>query len=313
MSPPVTRREFLGTTVGVAALGAIGQATPSGLPTRAFGRTGLTVPVLAFGCGSRFLAYKDVDEALRVLEDAIAQGVTYLDTAAGYGNGESERRLGLLMGRRRKDVILATKIPENMRSRDAALKAVEASLQRLQTDRLDVLHLHSLGHEDDLAAIERPDGAITALYELRDQKVARAVGMTSHTNGAVMARAIERHDLDCVQMAMNPARALQFEELALPAAVKKQLGIVCMKVTGQEKLVGVGSGQADMKSLVRYALSLPVSCAVVGMPRREFIQENVALARSFAPMSPAEMERVRQQVAPAHASVAAFFANHADA
>jgi uncharacterized protein len=161
--------------------------------------------------------------------------------------------------------------------------------------------------------MERPDGAIKALYELRDQKVVRAVGMTSHTNGLVMARAIERHDLDCVQIAMNPARALDFEDHALPAAVKKQLGIVVMKVTGQEKLVGAGTGQADMTSLVRYALSLPVSSAVIGMPRREFIAENLALAKAFTPMSPAEMDRVRQRVAPAQASVAAFFANHADA
>jgi uncharacterized protein len=313
MSVPVTRREFLGTTMAVAALGALGQAAPGALPQRPFGRTGMTVPVLAFGCGSRFLAYKDPNEALGVLEHVIDQGVTYLDTATSYGNGESERRIGMLMGRRRRDVILATKIPDSMRTRDAALKAVEASLERLQTDRLDVLHLHSLGNEDDLAAMERPDGAIKALYELRDQKVARAVGMTSHTNGLVMARAIERHDLDCVQIAMNPARALDFEDHALPAAVKKQLGIVVMKVTGQEKLVGAGAGQADMTSLVRYALSLPVSTAVIGMPRREFIAENLALAKAFTPMSPAEMDRVRQRVAPAQASVAAFFANHADA
>lgn len=313
MTVPVTRREFLGTTIGVAALGTMGQTASSGLPRRPFGKTGLTVPILAFGCGSRFLSYKDENEAVRVLEHVIDQGITYLDTAVGYGNGESERRVGLVMKRRRGDVMLATKIPESMRTRDAALKAVEESLKRLQTDRLDVLHLHSLGGEDDLAAMSRPDGAITALYELRDQKVARCIGITSHTDGRVMARAIEQHELDCVQMAMNPARALGFEEHALPAATRKQLGIILMKVTAQEKLVGAGAGQADMASLVRYALSLPVSCAVVGMPRREFIDENIGLARAFTPMSPSEMDRVRQQVVPAQASVSAFFATHADA
>ena len=77
-----------------------------------------------------------------------------------------------------------------------------------------------------------------ALYELREQKVARFIGMTSHTDGAVMAKAIEHNDVDCVQMAMNPARANRFEELALPAARKKNLGIMLMKVTAQEKLLG---------------------------------------------------------------------------
>ena len=96
------------------------------------------------------------------------------------------------MATRRKDVFLATKVPTRARTRDAALKEVEASLKRLQTDHLDLLHLHSLGDEADLAKIEAPDGAIKALYELREQKVTRFIGMTSHTDGAVMAKAIEQ-------------------------------------------------------------------------------------------------------------------------
>ena len=74
----------------------------------------------------------------------------------------------------------------------------------MQTDRLDLLHLHSLTTGEDLQKIEAKDGAMKALYELREQKVARFIGMTSHTDGAVMAKAIEHNDLDCVQMAMNP-------------------------------------------------------------------------------------------------------------
>ena len=150
------------------------------------------------------------------------------------------------MKTRRKEVWLATKIPAAARTRDAALREVEQSLKRLQTDRVDLLHLHSLGDEADLAKIEAKDGAIHALYQLREQKVTRAIGMTSHTDGAVMAKAIEHNDLDCVQMAMNPARALRFEELALPAAKKKNLGVILCKVTAQEKLVGHGTGKAGM-------------------------------------------------------------------
>jgi predicted aldo/keto reductase-like oxidoreductase len=236
-----------------------------------------------------------------------------VDTAVAYGNGESERRVGLVMRTRRNDVVLATKIPRSARTRDAALRQVEASLKRLQTDHLDVLHLHDLGDEQDLAAIEAPDGAIKALYQLRDQKVTRAIGMTSHTDGAVMAKAIEHNDLDCVQMAMNPARALQFEELALTAAKKKNLGVILMKVTSQEKLVGAGPGKADISSLLRYALSLPVSTVVVGMPKREFITENIAIARGFTPMSEQEIDTVRKAVAPQQAAVATFFSDHVDA
>jgi aryl-alcohol dehydrogenase-like predicted oxidoreductase len=288
-------------------------AAAAALPRRTLGRTGLEVSVLAFGCGSRFLMYKDEEVALQVLEHAIDGGINYLDTAVAYGNTESERRVGLLMKRRRKDVHLATKMPETARTRDAVLREAEASLKRLQTDHVDVMHLHSLSDEADLAKIEAPDGALKALYELRDQKVARFIGMTSHTDGRVMAAAIEHNDLDCVQMAMNPARAAHFEELALPAANRKKLGVLLMKVTAQEKLVGDGPGKADMQSLVRYALSLPVATMVIGMPKPEFLEQNIALASAFTPMTPAEMDKLRTRVAPQQAAIASYFATHADA
>src|SRR5829696_4911956 len=285
MARRITRREFIETTTltaaGLAAASADAGAAAAALPTRPFGKTGLQVTCLAFGSGSRFLMYDEEAVALQALNGAIDQGIRYVDTAVAYGNGESERRVGLVMRTRRNEVVLATKIPRSARTRDAALRQVEASLKRLQTDHLDVLHLHDLTDAQDLAAIEAPNGALKALYELRSQKVTRAIGMTSHTDGAVMAKAIEQNDVDCVQMAMNPARALQFVELALPAAKKKNLGIILMKVTSQEKLVGAGPGRTDMTSLLRYALSLPVSTVVVGMPKREFIAENIAIARGF--------------------------------
>ena len=315
----LTRREFLErTTITVASAAAL----PAGLekiaeakgklPQRVLGRTGVKVSILAFGCGSRFLRYENEEEGLQVLNSAIDQGITYFDTAVDYGNGLSETRVGKVMKTRRKEVTLATKIPGRARTRDAALREVEASLKRLQTDHLDVLHLHSLTNEEDLAKIEAPDGALKALYELRDQKVARFIGMTSHTDGLVMAKAIERHDLDCVQMAMNPARANQFELAALPAARKKNLGVILMKVTAQEVLVGEGAGKAGIEPLLRYALSLPISTAVIGMPKKEHLAQNLAIVQGFNPMKDAEMEQLRTQVATQRASLERFFLHHHD-
>jgi len=316
----VSRREFLetsGLAVGaVAAMPALPHALPADataktkLPHRTLGRTGASVSILAMGCGSRFLMYP-ADQATAVLEKAVGLGIDYLDTAEAYGDGESETRLGRFLATRRKDVFLATKIPTRSRTRDAALKEVEASLKRLQTDHLDLLHLHSLGDDADLAKIEAPDGAIKALYELRDQKVTRFIGMTSHTDGAVMAKAVERNDLDCVQMAMNPARASRFEELALPAANKKNLGVILMKVTGQEKLLA--DGGADTASLLRYAWSLPITAAVCGMPKLEFLEANVATARAFSsPLPPAEVEALRKKLAGRQVVLENFFAHHHD-
>ena len=315
----VNRREFLeksGKAVGAVAalpglLTAAGTAESAPvMPRRVLGRTGVSVSILAMGCGSRFLAYP-ADQATAVLEKAVGLGINYLDTAVDYGKGESETRVGRFLAARRRDVFVATKIPPAARGRDAAMREVEASLKRLQTDHVDLLHLHGLADAADLAKIEAPDGALKALYELRAQKVARFVGMTSHADGAVMAKAIDRHDLDCVQMAMNPSRALRFEELALPAANRKNLGVILMKVTGQDKLLG--AGRAETASLLRYAWSLPISTAVCGMPKVEFLDANVAAARAYvSPFSPAEMDRLRRQYAVQTVAMADFFSHHRD-
>ncbi len=312
-----SRREFL--EKGSLAVGAVAAlpglpprtAAPSGaaMPHRTLGRTGVSVSILAMGCGSRFLMYP-ADQASAVVDKAIGLGIDYLDTAIEYGNGESETRLGRVLATRRKEVFLATKVPARSRTRDAALREVEASLKRLQTDHLDLLHVHSVGKDDDLERIEARDGVLKALYELREQKVTRFIGLTSHTDGAVMAKAIERNDIDCVQMAMNPARANRFEELALPAAQKKNLGRLLMKVTAQEKLLGQGG--AEPQALLRYAWSLPVSAVVCGMPKLEQIEANVATACAFAPMPAGEMDQLRSQLAGRQGALEQFFARHHD-
>ena len=303
MTKDISRREFLenvglGAAAGTSLLllkDVAGALPDKGvLPSRTLGRTGAKVSILAFGCGSRFLMYKDEDAATAILNRAIDSGITYLDTAYSYGDGQSETRVGRVMATRRKDVWLATKIPD--RTRDEFLRRLEASLKRLQTDHVDLVHIHSLGQAEDLEKIEAKDGALKGLMEAREQKMARFAGMTSHTNGEVMAKAIERHDLDCVQMALNASRNGRFEELALPAANKKNLGVIAMKVTGQEFLVGEGPGKADMTSLLRYSMSLPVTTAVVGMPKPEMLAHNIEVARAFAPLSGQERDQLQQRL-----------------
>jgi aryl-alcohol dehydrogenase-like predicted oxidoreductase len=319
MANEISRRQFLesiglgaaaGTTLLLMTDGAVATPTADAIPKRTLGRTGAKVSILAFGCGSRFLMYKDEDSASAILNRAIDLGITYLDTAYAYGDGQSETRVGKLMASRRKQVWLATKIPD--RTRDEFLRRLEASLKRLQTDHVDLVHIHSLGHADDLAKIEAPNGALKGLMEAREQKMARFVGMTSHTNGEVMAEAIKRHDLDCVQMALNASRNGRFEELALPAANAKKLGVIAMKVTGQEFLVGDGPGKADMNSLLRYSMSLPVSTAVVGMPRPEMLAHNVETARNYSALSDPEKERLRQQLNPAREGLEKRLVGHLD-
>jgi aryl-alcohol dehydrogenase-like predicted oxidoreductase len=217
-----------------------------------------------------------------------------LDTAYAYGDGKSETRVGKVMATRRKEVWLATKIPD--RTRDGFMRRLEDSLKRLQTDHMDLLHIHHLGHADDLAMIEAPDGALKGLLEAKEQKMTRAIGMTSHTEGSVMAQAIERHPLDAVQMALNPTGTGDFEKTALIAANKRGLGVIAMKVFGQEFLIGSEGGKTDVDTLLRFAMSLPVTTAVTGMPKVEMLEHNVEQARNFSPFSEEKMDLIRRDV-----------------
>jgi uncharacterized protein len=317
MSNDLSRRKFLerlgvGTATGAALplLRSVAHGASSSLPHRTLGRTGASVSILAFGCGSRFLMYAEEDKALAALNRALDLGITYLDTAYAYGDGKSETRVGKVCAVRRKDFFLATKIPD--RKRDDFMRRLEGSLKRLETDHVDLVHIHSLGHSDDLAKIEAADGAIKGLLEAREQKMARFIGMTSHTDGAVMAQAIEHQDLDCVQMALNASRNGHFEELALPAANRKNLGVIAMKVTGQEFLLGAGDGKTDIDSLLRYSMSLPVTTAVIGMPKPEFIEHNTELARNFSPLNGDEAERLRRALAPSRDGLEHKLVGHLD-
>ena len=318
----VSRREFLGTLAASAAVGA--EVEKKALPTRVLGRTGEKVSILAFGCGSRFLMYKEEEKAIEALTRGLDSGITYVDTAYGYGNGVSEERVGKALKGRRKGLFLATKVPE--RKADDAMKIIEGSLKRLQTEQVDLIHIHSLTDEADLAAVEAKDGVMALLHKLRDQKVTRFIGVTSHTNPTVLKTALERHDFDCVQMSLNAALAgmtngqrgmiineelhQSFEKLALPVAKRKKMGVIAMKIYAQEGLVG----QAPPEKLLGYALSLPVTTAVVGMPKLEQIDENVQIARVFKPLAGDEMQRLSGELSQRNKTALDWrFARHVDA
>ena len=119
---------------------------------------------------------------------------------------------------------------------------------------MDLIHIHSLTTEDDLARIEAKGGVLEQLQKLRDQKITRFIGITSHTDPSVLKMALERHDFDCTQMALNaalvgmksgkngmvPNEAIKtsFETAALPVANRKQMGVIAMKVFAQDALIG---------------------------------------------------------------------------
>jgi len=254
--------------------------------------------------------YKSDEEAVQVLNWVIDNGINYLDTAHVYGNGESERRYGMVMKDRRQEVFLVTKLP----ARDAEnfMRQFELSLKRLQTDHLDLLHIHSLGKMDDVDKIGERGGVYEMLTKLKNQKATRFIGFTSHTDGAAAKAALERYDFDCCMMQLNASKAGDFEDLALPVAKKKDMGVIAMKATAQEKLLGSGVGKATIEELLRYSMNLSVAAVNIGMPSFEMVKQNVELARNFKPLSPQEIRAIQDKTAAARASLESFFVHHSD-
>ncbi len=212
MKRRITRRKALALTaaaVGATACGLVAQTSdktkPAPFPTRKLGRSGVDVPILGFGSGSRFFnAFKGKDdEAVAALHYAVDQGITYFDTATSYGNGYSQRMMGQVLRTRRSEIFLITKLKE--RTAAGAMRQFEQSLKRLRTDRLDLVHVHRVDTDEDLAKIEAKGGVLEALYKLRDQKAVRCIGITAHADPAPLAKAIDRNDFDCVQFPLNAA------------------------------------------------------------------------------------------------------------
>jgi hypothetical protein len=322
----ISRREFLEVSaLGSIAATSLGAAGRSEIPTRVLGKTGARVSILAMGGGSRFLMYKQEDEALAAAQRALDLGITYIDSSDDYGkNHLSEQRIGKALKGRRNGVFVATKLSN--RKGDEAARTVEASLKALQLDQVDLIHIHSLTSEDDLARIEAKGGVLEQLLKLREQKLTRFIGITSHTDPTVLQTALERHDFDCTQMALNgalvgmksgtggmvPNAAMKtsFETVALPVANRKKMGVIAMKVFAQDAL----TSDASVEKLLYYSLSLPVATAVVGMPKIEQIERNVELAKAFKPLPKSEMREFSGRLSDKNkAALDLFFSNHIDA
>lgn len=319
----LTRRQFLAYAAAVAAATEIDAAT--GMPKRPLGSTGEKVSLLAFGAGSRWLMYKSEDKALEALHRALQAGINYVDSAASYGDGQSERWIGQYLKSHKKNFFLVTKLGGD-RTYGGTMKLLERSLTHLGVSQVDLLHIHSLGSQEDLRRIEAPEGQLKAMLHAKEQKMTRFIGITCHTDPAVLKTALQRHPFDSVQMALNIAQigharpsdragegmtgASGFEAIAMPVALKKKIGLTAMKVFAQGKLLG----KAPPEILLRYAMTLPVSACVVGMPQLDHLEQNIRVARSFRPLSEEEMKSLPTTVSAAlRASIDRFFSDHADA
>jgi len=193
---------------------------------RLFGRTGLQLSVLGFGCGAvgGLMVRGDPLDQERAVARAIAVGVNYFDTAVQYGNGESEKNLGRVLQKLKPaNAFVGTKVrvpsADFGRIADAVTKSLDDSLARLRRDHVDIFHLHNAitatGGGEALGIRQVLDDVVPAFQRLRQAGKTRFLGLTAVGDTAALHQAIDARAFDSAQVVynmLNPSAAT-----ALPA------------------------------------------------------------------------------------------------
>jgi aryl-alcohol dehydrogenase-like predicted oxidoreductase len=303
---------WLGTAIGTRLMGrasrdppsATALSAPAALPERRLGRTGVMLPIL--GLGGWHLGDAGSERAAHELvETALAEGIRFFDNAESYHGGTSERWLGAALsalGARNQAFLMTKTYDLAHRSRDSAARHLEGGLQRLRTDHLDLWQLHSVRSVDDVDQAFRRGGAMEYIVDAQRQGVVRYIGVTGHQDPAANLRALHYWDegirFDTMQMPLNPLDHHQrsFERQVLPELVKRDIGVIAMKTSADGRLVR--SRVCSAAECHRYAWSLAVSIAVVGMETATLVRENARRAREFDPLSDDERRTLLDRVAP---------------
>jgi hypothetical protein len=280
------------------------QYDTKGLPTTVLGKTGVVIPRMAIGLGSRFLNIATLSEALEMCNYALDNGLYYWDTANSYINEKtgaiSEERLGHIIKYRRKEIFLSTKIAA--RDPDKAKLQIDESLKRLQTDHVDMLKIHSVESPEDVIEICKTGGVLDYISKLKEAGVTRFIGFSGHGNTLALENMVNTGRFDSMLFAMNHYgnNTENRQGTLIPAAKKTGMGVMLMKtVRPKETIQGIETGE-----LVRYALSLEgPDGIVVGMDSKRVVDSNLNILRNFKPMNTSEKSKYSATLSP-------FFQHH---
>jgi aryl-alcohol dehydrogenase-like predicted oxidoreductase len=310
-SHDVSRRKFL---KGAAVLGATTVADRIGMaerqqnegtaakdsdelvPHRPLGKTGIQVSAIALG-GYHLGSAKNQQAANEIVAQAMDAGVNFFDNAWDYHDGHSEEVVGIALKGKRDKVVVMSKVCTHGRGKDVAMRQLEESLRRLQTDHLDLWQIHEVIYENDPELIFAPGGVAEALVQAKQQGKVRAIGFTGHKDPSIHLRMLAHNfPFDTVQMPLNclDANFRSFEKQALPEARKQGIAVLGMKSMGGSGEI-ITHGAATPQEALRYAMSLPVASTISGNESMEILQQNLAIARGFQPMSDREMQDLRQR------------------
>jgi aryl-alcohol dehydrogenase-like predicted oxidoreductase len=271
---------------------ATGDPVSNGMPYRILGETGEKVS--AIGLGGYHLGHPpDPADAIRITRSAIDRGVTFMDNCWDYHLGESERRMGIALrdGYRQK-IFLMTKF--DGRTKDATARQINQSLQRLQTDHVDLIQYHENIRLEDPDRFFAVNGPLEALLEAKKAGKIRYIGFTGHKDPIVHLRMLDlaaQHNFlfDTCQMPLNvmDAHFRSFGHMVLPKLVEQGIGVLGMKSMGDGNLLR--SGVVTPVECLHYALSLPTSVVITGCERMAILDQAIQAAKSFQPLTPAEV------------------------
>lgn len=206
---------------------------------RRLGRLGHRSSVLIYGAAALGEVTQEVADAS--IAQALQAGINHVDVAASYG--EAELRLGAMMPKLRGNIFLATKTGD--RDAEGAWASINRSLERLQTDHLDLIQLHEVGQLDTLDAVTRSGGALEALVRARDEGLVSGIGITGHSHSAPATHleALRRFDFDTVLTPLNrrlwkvPGYADDFAALAAETQAK-DVGLMTIKTIAKRNWPG---------------------------------------------------------------------------
>jgi aryl-alcohol dehydrogenase-like predicted oxidoreductase len=262
---------------------------------RTLGRTGEKVSAIGLG-GHHIGRPKDPAEGIRIVRSAVDRGITFMDNCWDYQDGEAERRMGqALRDGYRQRVFLMTKF--DGRTKASTAKQIDESLQRLQTDVIDLMQYHENIRMEDPDRFFATDGPLEALQEAKKAGKIRYIGFTGHKDPAVHVRMLDVADahgftFDSCQMPLNPmdAHFRSFEKAVVPRLVKAGTAVLGMKSMGDGLLLK--SGTVTPVECLTYALSLPTSVVITGCESMERLDQAIEVARTFKPLTPAQVAAI---------------------
>ncbi|MFO7904446.1 MAG: aldo/keto reductase [Pirellulaceae bacterium] len=293
----IRRRDFLRVAMGSLAATGFGRDalsmqgdSPTGIPTRPLGRFEERIPIV--GLGGYHIGVPDESEAIRIMHEAIDEGMTFFDNAWDYHGGGSEEVMGkaLADNGRREKAFLMTKCCD--RDYKGAKQHLEDSLRRLKTDYLDLWQFHEINWSIDADWLF-DKGGIKAAVEARKEGKVRYIGFTGHRATVHHLKTVGKpFEWDTVQMPINllDAHYDSFQKKVLPVCRAKKIAILGMKALAGgalPKSVGIPA-----EACRRFALSLPITSLVCGIQSREDLRQDLAMARTFQPISEAEMNQL---------------------